>query len=93
MIALDLIASIFSRPSWGAVAPNVRRVTLEQLKYLRDLIAADPEAEKVDWGPAGAIIWTPGGQWRYVLTEDSEGRWHTLARISNIAPGGTGILF
>ncbi len=93
MIALDLIASIFARPGWGSVAPNVRRITPEQLKYLQDLIAADPEATAVRKGAPGSLVWAPAGNHKYVITEDLNGTRHTLTKLSSLDAEGTGSLF
>lgn len=93
MIAHDLIESIFSRSGWRAAAPNVRSITPEQLKFLRDLIAKDPESHKARAGDRGSLVWMPSGPFKYVLTEDpTGGKKHTLARLSNIA-AASGSLF
>jgi hypothetical protein len=92
MTAIDLIDSIFSRAQEG-VGSNTRRVTQAQLKYLRDLIDADPERGAVVRGTPGSIIWMPKGRHKYVLAEDAHGNKHTLTRLSNIAASETGRLF
>ena len=91
--AYDLIDSIFSRPQTWAGA-NVRSVTLDQLNYLRGLIAKDPEAAKARNGQGGSLVWAPAGKHKYVLTEDrTGGKRHTLTRLSNIESLRMGSLF
>lgn len=92
MTAFDLIDSIFSRAQREA-AGNVRRITRDQLKYLRDLIDADPEGGAVRNGAPGSLVWMPRGARKYVLTEDLNGNKHTLTRLSSIATSETGRLF
>ena len=92
MTAFDLIDSIFSRHQDG-VPGNMRRVSREQLNYLRDLIGADPEGAAVTKGTAGSVVWMPSGRNKYVLTEDLIGKKHTLTRLSNIVASETGRLF
>jgi hypothetical protein len=88
LIAIDLIDSIFARRSWGAAEANVRGITPDQLKYLRDLIQRDPEGHKVRAGAPGSLVWTPSGPHRYIVTEDpTGGEKHTLTRLSNISAG------
>jgi len=94
MTAFDLIDSIFSRDSWGAAKANMRGITPQQLKYLRDLIARDPESHKARAGDRGSLVWTPSGPHKYIVTEDPTGsEKHTLTRLSNIAAGESGRLF
>jgi hypothetical protein len=93
MTAFDLIDSIFSRPPWGGVAGNVRRISPEQFRYLRNLIDADPEGGSVKRGVPGSLIWMPSGRHKYILTEDMGGTKHTLTRLSNIAASMSGRLF
>lgn len=93
MTAFDLIDSIFSRPQTG-IAGNMRRVTPAQLKYLRDLIGADPEGGHVRNGGPGSLVWMPSGRHKYVLTEDpTGGDKHTLTRLSNLIGTESGRLF
>ena len=93
MKALDLIDSIFARPQ-GYVSRDVRRITGEQLAYLRDLIEKDPEAAKVRSGQNGSLVWMPAGCGQFVLTEDtSGGKKHTLARLGGVETEKTGSLF
>ena len=92
MIALDLIDSIFSRGGRGAEV-NMRRITREQLVYLRDLIDADLQGAAVRRGANGSLVWMPKGRHKYVICEDPRGEKHTLARISSIEAAGTGSLF
>lgn len=93
MTPFGLIDSIFSRPAWGGVANNVRRISPEQLVYLRDLIDADPERGAVKRGAAGSLTWSPGGRHEYLITEDLVGTRHTLTRISHIEAAEMGSLF
>lgn len=93
MTAQDLIESIFSRPQ-GWVSGDVRRITPDQLKFLRDLIAADPERDQVHNGQGGSLVWSPAGHRKYVLTEDPNGgKRHTLTRLSCIEASTMGSLF
>ena len=93
MTTFDLIDSIFSRPGWRGAAPNVRSITPEQLKFLRDLIQKDPESHKARTGDRGSLVWMPAGPHKYILTEDpTGGEKHTLTRLSNIA-AASGSLF
>jgi hypothetical protein len=91
MTAFDLIDSIFSRPQHGP--GNARRITRDQLNYLRDLIGQDPESGKVRNGAPGSLVWTPSGRHKYVVTEDLAGAKHTLTKLSNIEASGMGNLF
>jgi hypothetical protein len=93
MTAFGLIESIFSRPPWRGEPGNQRRITRDQLVYLRDLIDADPQAGAVKRGAPGSLVWTPAGSHKFVLSEDLAGDKHTLTRLSNITAGGTGMLF
>jgi hypothetical protein len=93
MVARDLIESIFSRPAWRGTPGNVRRITRDQLVYLRNLIEADPEAEAVKRGAPGSLVWMPSGRYKFVLTEDLIGDKHTLTKLSNIVASKTGMLF
>lgn len=92
MTAHDLIDDIFSRPQRGA--PNLRRITPDQLKYLRILIGRDPEGGAVRQGNLGSMIWSPMGRHNYVITEDPTGGGkHTLVKLTNAAPKEQGSLF
>jgi hypothetical protein len=85
MTAVDLIESIFSRAQ-GGMPGNQRRITADQLAYLRKLIDQDPEARSARCSAPGALTWTPAGFHQYILADDDHGR--TLTRLSNIAwPG------
>jgi hypothetical protein len=84
MTARGLIDDIFGRAQMG-VAPNMRRITPGQLKYLRDLIEADREAGAVTTGALGSLVWMPEGGDRYVLAEDLRGNKHTLTRLRNFS--------
>jgi hypothetical protein len=91
--AHDLIDSIFSRGQEG-IAGNMRRITAGQLKYLRDLIDANPEGAAVTRGAPGSLIWMPSGRYKYVITEDpTGGKKHTLTQLSSLAPSDEGMLF
>jgi|ERR1035437_3147474 hypothetical protein len=91
--AHDLIDSIFRWPQEG-VACNMRRISAGQLKYLRDLIDADPEGAAVAKGAPGSLIWMPSGSNKYVITEDpTGGKKHTLTELSSVAPSESGRLF
>jgi len=93
MTAHDLIDSIFGRAQVFAGA-NVRHITEDQLKYLRDLILKDPEAAKARNGQGGSLVWMPAGKHKYVLTEDlAGGKRHTLTKISHIEAEGQASLF
>ena len=92
MKALDLIDSIFARPQ-GYVSRDVRRITGDQLSYLKDLIEQDPERAKVRAGQNGSLVWMPTGCGQFVLTEDHAGKKHTLARLSGVETEKTLSLF
>jgi hypothetical protein len=92
MTALELIDDIFSRPQL-AVAVDVRRITRDQVKYLRDLIELAGPAGRIQKGAPGSLIWSPEGLYRYVVTEDLRGGRHTLARLSNAPSAECGLLF
>lgn len=86
MTAFDLIDSIFARVQ-PSMPGNVRRITEAQLKYLRDLIDADPEGSQVKRGAPGSLVWSPSGRTKYVITEDpTGGEKHTLAKFSGFQP-------
>ena len=93
MTAFDLIDSIFARVQPG-MPGNMRRITPRQLKYLRDLIGADPEGGAVKDGGRGSLVWMPAGRTKYVLTEDPiGGEKHTLTKMGNLRPSAEGRLF
>jgi hypothetical protein len=92
MIAFDLIESIFAWSGRGAEG-NVRRITREQLVYLRDLIDNDAQSAAVRRGANGSLVWMPRGRHKYVICEDPRGEKHTLTRLSSIEAAGTGSLF
>jgi hypothetical protein len=92
MTALELIDDIFSRPQLAAT-PDVRRITRDQVKYLRDLIELAGPAGRIQKGAPGSLIWSPEGLYRYVVTEDLRGNLHTLARLSKTPPADGWLLF
>lgn len=92
MTAFDLIDSIFRRAQPG-VAGNVRRISREQLHYLRDLIDIDGPASAIKRGAPGSLIWTPAGRDKYVVTEDLVGNRHTVTRLANLVSSESGRLF
>jgi hypothetical protein len=83
MTARELIDDIFSRAQGGP--GHLRRITIEQLKFLRNLIAEDPERALIVTGAPGSLIWRPSGDWKYVLTEDLVGKKHTLTKLHNLS--------
>lgn len=88
MTAHELIADIFSRPK-HRIAPDLCWVTIDQLTYLRRLISQDKDRAKVHQGAPGSLVWSPDGDWKYVITEDAGGRKHRLmrsARVSDLTP-------
>lgn len=91
MTALELIDDIFSRPQSG-VAGDVRRITRDQVKYLRDLIEKEAPAARIQSDAPGSLIWSPAGRHRYILTEDLRGNRHTLARESKVSSADCGLL-
>jgi hypothetical protein len=93
MTAFDLIDSIFARPASRGMDANIRRLTPEQLGYLRGLIERDAESAAVRPGAPGSLVWMPKGRHKYVITEDARGGKHTLARLSSIEAGRSGRLF
>jgi hypothetical protein len=89
MTAAELIAGIFSRPQ-HKLPGNMRRVTIEQLHYLRDLVLAEGAARE---GTGGSLTWdSPDGR-KYVLTEDRVGDKHSLTRLVGANSAGSGTLF
>jgi hypothetical protein len=93
MKALELIDDIFRRPQRGADA-NMRRITPEQLAYVRGLIERDAERNAVTRGAPGSLIWMPKkDRYKYVVTEDASGKKHTLTRIANLETSECGRLF
>jgi len=91
MTAFELIDSIFWRAQPGTPG-NLRRITREQLNYLRDLIDKAGPSEAIKRGAPGSLIWTPAGRHKYVVTEDLTGNRHTLTRLANVA-SESGTLF
>lgn len=89
MTALGLAESIFSRPQNG-VEWNERRITAQQLAFLRLLLERDGQETRPD-GP-GVAVWRAPGRWSYRIAETPEGR-RTLTRIGNVAIGTSGTLF
>jgi hypothetical protein len=92
MTAHDLIADIFSRHQDG-VPGNMRRITRPQMDLLFRLIGEDEDGGAVQSAGPGVTVWMPMGRNKYVVTEDLRGKRHTLTRMSNIVPCGTGMLF
>jgi hypothetical protein len=93
MTAHELIADIFRRPQDG-VAANMRIITRAQLDFLASLIGEDEDGGALERGRGLSFIWMPRGRDKYVVTEDPRGgRRHTLLRLSNIVPSGSGSLF
>ncbi|HEV2133806.1 MAG TPA: hypothetical protein VGR47_06040 [Terracidiphilus sp.] len=84
----DLIGSIFARAQDG-VAPDVRRITSDQLKYLRDLIVRDAEAGKLRRDGAHREAWDCAGKWRYAIEETPGGKLHRLTRARRIEAPAT----
>jgi hypothetical protein len=75
------------------VAVDVRRITPDQVKYLRDLIEQAGPAARIQTGAPGALVWSPEGLHRYVVTEDLRGSRHTLVRLSKAPSADCGLLF
>lgn len=93
MTARELIDDIFGRAQLGMPA-NMRRITGDQVKFLRDLIREDPEGGAVTRGDLGSLVWMPGGTHKFVITEDPNGgKKHTLTKLSNLVASETGRLF
>jgi hypothetical protein len=94
MTARGLIDSIFSRPAWMGMSPDLRRITPEQLKFMTDLVAKDAERASVQRGRGRSFVWTPSGPHKFVITEDpTGGDKHTLLRVPNLAKSESGSLF
>jgi hypothetical protein len=89
MTAAELIASIFSSPQ-HKLPGNMRRVTLDQLHYLRDLVLAEGNARE---GDGGSIAWNSIDGHKYVLTEDRVGDKHSLTRLVRVPISGVRGLF
>lgn len=92
MTAHDLIASIFSRVQ-GNMPGNKRGISCAQLDFLRRLIGEDEDGGAMQPDGPGRSIWMPAGRHKYVITEDLRGKRHTLERLSNLTPAGSGRLF
>jgi hypothetical protein len=93
MTALELINDIFRRPQRGVDA-NMRRITPDQLTYVRVLIERDVERNAVTRGAPGSLIWMPTkDRYKYVVAEDLVGKKHTLTRIANLETSECGRLF
>ena len=91
MTALELANSILARPAWGAAPADGRRITREQLGFLRKLIAR--EGIQVWPQNAGVDEWTaPGGE-RFVLVEDLAWERHELRRAARRETEMMGRLF
>ena len=82
MIAWDLIESIYARPQ-RELPGNVRRITGQQLKYLRDLIDRDYPGELRADGP-WRQVWPPHGAHRYALIEDPAGKNHRREKFCGV---------
>lgn len=78
----DLIESIYARPQ-QLLPGNVRRITWQQLRCLRDLIDRDYPGELRGDGP-NRQVWPPRGPVRYVIVEDPAGKAHRLEKLMNV---------
>lgn len=92
MTAHDLIASIFSRVQ-GNMPGHRRGISRAQLDFLLRLIGEDEEGGAMKTDGPGRTVWMPAGRHKYVITEDLRGARHTLERLSNLTPTGSGRLF
>lgn len=92
MTAFDLIDSIFSRVQTG-VAGHQRRISPEQLEYLKSLIGQDPEGAAFKPNGPGEWIWAPSGRNKYLLTDGTYGKKRMLTRMSSINATAMGRLF
>ena len=91
MNAAQLVDSIFRRDQPGAAA-NVRQLTFDQFKYLRDLILNEEHRGTVSHGLDGSLIWARDGKESYQLSENRVAWKHSLTRLAS--PGaGSGTLF
>jgi hypothetical protein len=91
MTAHELIDSIFARAQDGPL--NERRITRDQLTYLKDLIGADPEGAAFGPQGPGVWVWAPSGRKKYIITEDLNGKRHKIARLANLISTDAGRLF
>lgn len=92
MTAFELIDSIFVRHHAG-MPGNERRLTAAQLRYLKDLIGADPEGGAMRVQGPGLWVWTPSGRNKYEIHEDRGGNQHKIVRLANLVSSETGRLF
>lgn len=93
MTARELIDDIFGRAQQG-MPGNMRRITVDQLKFLRDLIDEDTDSGAVTRGDGGSMVWMPSGPHKYVVTEDPNGgKKHTLTKLLNLVASESGRLF
>jgi len=101
LTAIELIDSIFRRPQSGTVGTaamggmtgEVRRITRDQLYYLRHLIEVDEDGNAIHRGAPGSLIWCPRGRNKYVVAEDLVGEKHTLTQLPTLTTSAMGRLF
>lgn len=92
MTAQQLIADIFSRPQHN-LPSEMRRLTPEQFKYVRDMILIEDAKGTVHSGQGGSLVWSPAAGEKYVLTEDRD-RWKfTLTKFAAVEWTGQPTLF
>jgi hypothetical protein len=91
MTAAELIADIFSRPQ-ERMPETMRRITGDQLRYLRGLIALESPS-RIQYGRGRILTWTSRDNQKWLLTEDMFGKKHSLTRLANLEGEGQASLF
>jgi hypothetical protein len=92
MTAAQLIADIFSRPQ-EKMPPNMRRITEDQVKYLRGLMASEDPA-RVQYGNKGVVIFIDRDSDKWMVSEDLIlGKKHMLTKLANPERTGQPSLF
>lgn len=92
MTAHDLIDSIFSRPQ-ASVPGNVRYISIDQHRYLLDLIGANDEGSCLRSTYGGKLLWAPSGRHKYEIEGDMHSPRRKITRYANLEPSTAGTLF
>lgn len=92
MTLRQLIFDIYSRPQTN-LPSEMRRLSEEQFKYVRDLMLNEEAKGTVHRGQGDSLVWSAAGSDKYVLTEDRV-RWKfTLTRFAAVESNACGSLF